>query len=311
MIAALREGPDAWCSSVTRGYIGLMLSGFLLLCGPYTQMVLTKYVLFLALGGGYVLCMLGGSLWMLISRRRRLLELLRLHRLPLILAGLYLLLTLLSALLSPYSYPIWMGMTRREGVLTQMLYVLSFSGVLLYGRLRKWHVFLFGFSLLLFCAVCWLQFLGLNPLWLYPKGRNYYGGNVVYNGQFLGTLGNAGLSTALLAVGAGVLLRDGPVRDTVAQAIQQDEIQVVYSTLTPGGYPSIRVKEGVPVRWIITAPEGSVNGCNYKLLIQAYDLEHEFHEGENILEFTPTESGTVPFSCWMGMLQGNIYVEES
>lgn len=115
----------------------------------------------------------------------------------------------------------------------------------------------------------------------------------------------------LLVVGAGMLLQDGRVRDTVTQAMLQDGVQVAYSTLSPGGYPSIRVKEGVPVRWVITAPEGSVNGCNYKLFIQAYDLEHEFHEGENVIEFTPTESGTVPFSCWMGMLQGNIYIEES
>lgn len=115
----------------------------------------------------------------------------------------------------------------------------------------------------------------------------------------------------LLAVGAGLLLRGGTASDAVAQAMRQEDIQIAYSTLSPGGYPSIRVREDVPVHWIITAPEGSVNGCNYNLLIQEFGVEHEFHEGENILEFTPTEPGTVSFSCWMGMLQGNIYIEEN
>lgn len=116
---------------------------------------------------------------------------------------------------------------------------------------------------------------------------------------------------ALLAVGAGALLCDVSDGDVVTQAMLQEDVQIAYSTLSPGGYPSIRVQEGVPVRWIITAPEGSVNGCNYKLLIQEYGVEHEFHEGENVIEFTPAEPGSVPVSCWMGMMQGNIYIEES
>lgn len=87
-----------------------------------------------------------------------------------------------------------------------------------------------------------------------------------------------------------------------------DGVQVVNSTLVPGSYPNITVQVGIPVKWVIDAPSGSINGCNYKMLLKEYGIEHEFTEGENIIEFTPTKSGTVQYTCWMGMIRGNIYV---
>ena len=30
--------------------------------------------------------------------------------------------------------------------------------------------------------------------------------------------------------------------------------------------------------------------------------------GENIVEFTPTQTGAIPYTCWMGMIRGSIYV---
>lgn len=87
-----------------------------------------------------------------------------------------------------------------------------------------------------------------------------------------------------------------------------DGVQVVESTLTVGRYPNITVQVGIPVKWIIDVPEGTLNGCNYKMLLKAYDIEHTFTTGENIIEFTPTEVGTVQYTCWMGMIRGNIFV---
>lgn len=97
---------------------------------------------------------------------------------------------------------------------------------------------------------------------------------------------------------------------TFAEGTVVDGVQVVRSTLTPGSYPVITVQAGVPVQWVIDAPEGSVNGCNYKMLIPEYGIEYAFHTGENVIEFTPEEVGTVRYSCWMGMIFGTIYVTE-
>ena len=90
-----------------------------------------------------------------------------------------------------------------------------------------------------------------------------------------------------------------------------DGVQIVNSTLQPGQYPSISVRAGIPVKWSINAPSGSINGCNYKMIIQAYGIEYEFREGENIIEFTPTDAGAISYTCWMGMIRGSIVVTES
>lgn len=89
-----------------------------------------------------------------------------------------------------------------------------------------------------------------------------------------------------------------------------DGVQVITSTLTLGRYPNITVQAGIPVKWVIDAPAGSINGCNYKMILREYGIEYTFQEGENIIEFTPTEAGTYQYSCWMGMIHGNIFVTE-
>ena len=104
-------------------------------------------------------------------------------------------------------------------------------------------------------------------------------------------------------------------QETVSEEVEKtdgelvDGVQVVNSTLGPGGYPDITVQAGILVKWVIDAPEGSINGCNYMMVIRDYGIEYAFQTGENIIEFTPTEAGTVPYSCWMGMIRGDILVE--
>ncbi len=89
-----------------------------------------------------------------------------------------------------------------------------------------------------------------------------------------------------------------------------DDVQIVTSTLALGSYPDITVKAGVPVRWTIDVPETSINGCNAVMVIQDYNIMHQFDVGENVIEFTPTEAGLVRYSCWMGMVYGSINVVE-
>ena len=121
-------------------------------------------------------------------------------------------------------------------------------------------------------------------------------------------------AAVVLIIGAGFvsqrLARNNAVGSGGSTVRIVNGVQLVDSTLAPGQYPTIMVQSGMPVRWIIDAPEGSVNGCNYRAIIREYGIEHDFTEGENIIEFTPTATGTVPYSCWMGMIQGSIIVTE-
>ena len=94
------------------------------------------------------------------------------------------------------------------------------------------------------------------------------------------------------------------------QAQAEAGVQVVRSTLLPNSYPSITVQAGVPVRWGIDAPSGSINGCNNRLIIPALGMEYTFHTGKNVITFTTEHSGTLPYTCWMGMIRGVITVED-
>jgi len=91
----------------------------------------------------------------------------------------------------------------------------------------------------------------------------------------------------------------------------QNGKQIVNSTLLPNRYPEITVRQGVPVKWIITAPPGSINGCNNRFLVREYGIEYTFKQGENIIEFTPNKTGTFSYSCWMGMIRSSITVVAS
>jgi plastocyanin domain-containing protein len=88
----------------------------------------------------------------------------------------------------------------------------------------------------------------------------------------------------------------------------QNGVQIVRSTLLPNRYPAITVQQGIPVRWIINAPPGSINGCNNRFSIREYGIQHIFKPGENIIEFMPEKTGRFPYACWMNMIRSTITV---
>ena len=96
--------------------------------------------------------------------------------------------------------------------------------------------------------------------------------------------------------------------DQTDVAVEKDGVQYVSSTLCSGWYPDITVKAGEPVKWEINVPEGSINGCNYRMILQDFGMDHTFENGENVIEFIPEKEGVYTYSCWMGMITGTIYV---
>ncbi|MDR2397795.1 MAG: sulfite exporter TauE/SafE family protein [Spirochaetaceae bacterium] len=97
-------------------------------------------------------------------------------------------------------------------------------------------------------------------------------------------------------------------REGASRPATEGGVQVLNSTLTGGRYPAITVQQGIPVKWTITAPPGSINGCNNRMIIREYGIEHQFTSGENVIEFTPERVGKFPYSCWMGMIRSSITV---
>ena len=107
---------------------------------------------------------------------------------------------------------------------------------------------------------------------------------------------------------SGINFSQGSENDSGVRAEIQDNIQVVTTKLKGGTYEPIIVEVGKPVKWNIQVSNGSLNGCNNKIIIREYEIEKSLEMGDNIIEFTPTEAGTYTYSCWMGMLRSKIYV---
>ena len=70
-----------------------------------------------------------------------------------------------------------------------------------------------------------------------------------------------------------------------------------------------KIKKDVPVKFIINAVH--VTGCSDEVIIRRLNLSTgKLKNGdEGLIEFTPTETGIIPFSCWMGMQNGRFIVE--
>jgi len=85
--------------------------------------------------------------------------------------------------------------------------------------------------------------------------------------------------------------------------------QIIEMTVSEQGYnPSVlRVKVGVPVRWLIHGTESM--GCAQSLVSRSLSIDTNLKVGTNEITFTPTKTGTYGFSCAMGMVRGSIIVE--
>ncbi len=114
----------------------------------------------------------------------------------------------------------------------------------------------------------------------------------------------SGFSLPSMPFGTGGSTRSGNI------ATIQDGIQLVTTNLQPGRYEPITVQKGIPVRWTVRAEKGSINGCNNEIVIPRFNARKKLEPGDNIIEFTPTETGTFAYSCWMGMIRSKITVVE-
>ncbi len=75
-----------------------------------------------------------------------------------------------------------------------------------------------------------------------------------------------------------------------------------------GFYPnSFTVQKGIPVELEIDT-KVQLGGCMSTLIIPEYNVAQFLKLGKSVLKFTPTKSGTVPFTCSMGSKMGQFIV---
>lgn len=118
---------------------------------------------------------------------------------------------------------------------------------------------------------------------------------IYYFNNFLGLYGiNLNITSPLKAesntLGTNVMLKNGA---------QVATMNVNFS----GYYPNtFTVKKDTPVRWEINGE--NVFGCQGYLVVPKLGLQKTLALGQNVIEFTPKEEGTIGFSCGMGMYRG-------
>lgn len=90
--------------------------------------------------------------------------------------------------------------------------------------------------------------------------------------------------------------------------IFEDGKQVVKITQFGNGYSpnKVTVKVNVPVKLLVNAT--NLYSCSASFLIPKFNIFTSLQEGINVIEFTPTNTGPIKFSCSMGMYTGVINV---
>ena len=86
--------------------------------------------------------------------------------------------------------------------------------------------------------------------------------------------------------------------------------QEVRMTQNATGYSpnTFTIEKDRPVKWIINST--SSFSCAASIVMPKYGISQSLQAGENIINFTPTATGEIPFSCSMGMYRGKFIVVE-
>lgn len=190
---------------ITSGYIILLLTAFLFYFdgNGYQRIMAAKYAAFCLLSGGYLISMVVVTLDQIVIGAlspSSPAELWRRAAWPQRLILIYIAVTWLSALCSPYWPETVTGVTRYEGALTITLYGLCFLLVSMFGRPDRKLLWVLGGSATLFSLLCLIQMAGYNPFGLYPAGYTYADAYTGYAGAYLGTIGNVDLVAAFLSL---------------------------------------------------------------------------------------------------------------
>jgi len=127
-------------------------------------------------------------------------------------------------------------------------------------------------------------------------------------------LGIIMLNRGLVLAGSPVSfdsIKAGIIGGTAGNSVVQNGVQEVNMDVDASGYSpnSFVIKPNIPVKWNINVKQ--LTGCNSELVMNAYGIDVKLKQGLNVLEFTPTKTGTIPFSCGMGMLRGSFIVTET
>ena len=88
----------------------------------------------------------------------------------------------------------------------------------------------------------------------------------------------------------------------------EDGFQVIRMTQSYDGYSpnGFIIAKDIPVKWIIDA--SAPNSCSSSIISPKLGIKKYLNQGENVIEFTPENTGEIKFSCAMGMYTGKFII---
>lgn len=154
--------------------------------------------------------------------------------------------------------------------------------------------------------------IGLLASFTKSKGKAYkyfmlIAGSIVL---LLGLM-NLQSSLNLLGINTNRIFSFNTTTETGEQAVVGNGVQIVEMAVQGIEYlPSqITIQKGVPVEWRVDG--AGATGCTSILTIPSLGISERLSRSEvNIINFTPTKTGTLPFTCGMGMSYGEFNVVE-
>lgn len=96
--------------------------------------------------------------------------------------------------------------------------------------------------------------------------------------------------------------------ETKTDSVKSGQVQTIKMVSDNYGYApkKLVVKKGLPVRWEIDVKDPY--SCASSFFVPKLGLKKVLKAGINVIEFTPAQTGKIPFSCTMGMFNGVIEV---
>ncbi|MFC1622873.1 sulfite exporter TauE/SafE family protein [Patescibacteria group bacterium] len=116
-------------------------------------------------------------------------------------------------------------------------------------------------------------------------------------------------NSGLVLAGSPITIKFWKQEQKTTPSKVSEKIQVVKMDIDWTFKPAeLKIKKGIPVRWEINGI--NVSGCSNEIVIPKLKIRKKINPGTNIIEFTPEKEGILPFSCWMGMLNGRFIVTD-
>ncbi|MBQ8005998.1 MAG: hypothetical protein IJ303_06785, partial [Clostridia bacterium] len=188
-----------FCEKITEIYVYFIFVVLSLFCFPdYSRITASKFNLFFIGTVIYVVILLEV---LITAENSEILFRLKQWRSPPALALLtFLVFSIISFAFSPHIKLSLLGSGKFDGVISGILYFISFFGVLSFGKFKVRYITAFLPVVLFNFVLSLLQFFSLNPFWLYPQNMNYHDAFRLYANEFMGSFGNVDIFSAFMAM---------------------------------------------------------------------------------------------------------------